>query len=385
MPSSKPRRRELPTRTPGVYRDSLTGTYIVRIRVAGRAIKRRGITSYAEACTQRSQLAVKPPAHNGEAPTFAAYFDAWAATYQGRTGRGVEAATLDDYCDSIRRYALPMFGDLRLDKIDAVDLRRFVASLIGRDLARNTVRLAFAPVKLVFAQAVEDGLVDRDPTLSIRIQTNKRKAPRDALTQAQVLRLLAAVPNERDRLFVRLVAETGLRISEAAPLRWRDLDGGTVSVERRVRKGKIGDPKTPAARRRVPLSPSLARDLWAYRNRLGQIHDSMLIWPSRTGLPRTYQTLRRDVLAPAVRRAGIPWTTWHGLRHTCATLLVTDHGFSPAHLQAWLGHEHPEISLGIYTHVTSDALPVVKWDTGECVHQVSTTVPAEATTERKTG
>src|SRR4051794_14602341 len=39
MPSSKPRRRELPTRTPGVYRDSLTGTYIVRIRVAGRAIK----------------------------------------------------------------------------------------------------------------------------------------------------------------------------------------------------------------------------------------------------------------------------------------------------------------------------------------------------------
>src|SRR4249920_1939835 len=92
MPSSKPS-REQRTRTPGVYLDS-NGTYIVRIRAGGRNLKRRGIPSYAEAVELRKRLDAEPPADSAGVPTFADYFGVWRATYQGRSGRGVQPETL---------------------------------------------------------------------------------------------------------------------------------------------------------------------------------------------------------------------------------------------------------------------------------------------------
>ena len=66
---------------------------------------------------------------------------------------------------------------MRLDRIDATILRRLVAGLTDRGLSRNTIRLAMCPVKLVFAQAVEDGLIDRDPSAGIRIRGARAKQP----------------------------------------------------------------------------------------------------------------------------------------------------------------------------------------------------------------
>jgi len=115
----------------------------------------------------------------------------------------------------------------------------------------------------------------------------------------------------------------------------------------------------------------LRRDLWQHRKSAPLAGDRDLVWPSDAGTPLDYSNMLSDVLKPAAERAGLPWAAWHSLRHTCATLLVVEQGFDPKRLQRWLGHESAAFSLEVYTHLTSDDLPVVEWSRSR-VHAVST-------------
>jgi integrase len=71
--------------------------------------------------------------------------------------------------------------------------------------------------------------------------------------------VLDAVP-EPQRLLIRFLAETGLRISEAVALRWSDvdLDGARIVVRGRYSQGTVDAPKSLASRRQVPLSAEMA-------------------------------------------------------------------------------------------------------------------------------
>ena len=58
---------------------------------------------------------------------------------------------------------------------------------------------------------------------------------------------------------------------------------------------------------------------------------------------------------PAAQRAGVPWTRFHTLRHTCAALLI-EAGASPLRLQRWMGHHSAAFTLDHYGHLIDDEL-----------------------------
>src|SRR4051794_38124949 len=60
--------------------------------------------------------------------------------------------------------------------------------------------------------------------------------------------------------------------------------------------------------------------------------------------------LRRRVLAPAARAAGLPWVTFHTFRHTCASLLF-EAGRDVKQVSAWLGHADAAFTLRTYVHL----------------------------------
>jgi integrase len=292
--------------------------------------------------------------------TFAEYAADWLDTYTGRTGRGIRPATLADYRRTIEREAVPFFGRMPLAAIEPRDIRRYIAGVKSRGVSANTVRLAVAPVRALCATALEDGVIRVNPCAGIRLPgkvSDEDGRQVRALTAGESGGLLEQTP-ERWRLLVRLLLETGLRISEALALTWADVDLGRkrVQVRRRLYRGTLAAPKSRYGRRDVPLSDDLARALWARRGVVQAAQDADPVFASSTGGTVNAANLANRVLKPAARTAGVGWASWHTLRHTCATELFR-RGLNAKQIQLWMGHHSPAFTLSTYVHLIDDDLP----------------------------
>jgi integrase len=80
--------------------------------------------------------------------------------------------------------------------------------------------------------------------------------------------------------------------------------------------------------------------------------DQGLVFASMVGTPLSHRNLTRSFKA-LLKRAGLPHNTrFHDLRHTCATLLLSN-GFNVKFIQELLGHATIAITLDTYSQVMS--------------------------------
>jgi integrase len=79
------------------------------------------------------------------------------------------------------------------------------------------------------------------------------------------------------------------------------------------------------------------------------------VFTSPHGFPLNYGNLRRRILAPAAKAAGLEWVTCHSLRHTCASLLF-EAGRDVKQVSAWLGHADPAFTLRVYIHLMDEGI-----------------------------
>jgi integrase len=282
--------------------------------------------------------------------TFETYAREWADTYQGRTARGIRRLTLDEYRATLERHAIPYFGSQRLTRIDPPALRAFVKHLQEKGLDPNTVRNAVSPVRAMFATAFGDGAIRSNPTAGLVLAKGAGQKPVKFLNRVQLDALIDEI-EPKWRLFVRFLASTGLRISEAVALRWEhvDLRAGEVVVRERRRGSDVDEPKSAYGKRDIPLAPGLARQLREWRAASPRSRDADPVFPSQAGTPLMPGNLARRVLKPAAERAGVPWVTWHVLRHTAASIMF-ENGLDAKEVQAVLGHHAASFTIDTYVH-----------------------------------
>jgi len=139
-------------------------------------------------------------------------------------------------------------------------------------------------------------------------------------------RLLDQVEPEH-RLFLLLIAVTGLRLSEALGFRWQDFEpsAGTLSVTHRLWRARLGPPKTKKSRAKIQLARELVEALADRREASDFNAPEDFIFCKLDGAPLDPDHLRREMLHPAMDRAGIMRGArthgFHILRHTAASLL----------------------------------------------------------------
>lgn len=350
------------TKVPGVYRRGRR--YVVLYRDPYGRQRSRAASTLAEARLLKSALTADVARGEYRAlsrVTFAEYLPEWIASYPGRTSRGFREQTRQEYRRDLERHALPFFGPMKLAEVEPRDVKRFIGQLIGLGLTSSSVRRRMAPVRALFATAVEDGLIRSNPTSRIRIPRSPADRPDDqepakALTEQELARLLAETPAEW-RLFVEFLAHTGLRFSEAIGLRWGDIDidAKRLHVRRRLYHG-IDAPKSRYGRRDIPLAARMLAALQHRRATTRYANDGDPVFATRAGTPLDYACMYNRVLKPAARRAGLPWAAFHTLRHTCATMLFRN-GLNAKQVQMWLGHHSPAFTLAVYVHLLTDDLP----------------------------
>ncbi len=127
-------------------------------------------------------------------------------------------------------------------------------------LSDQTVRNIVTPLRACLATAVREGLIRSNPARDVDLPHRPTVEDTDeeevrAMSHEELSTLLKLLP-ERQRLFFKFLAVTGLRISEAIALQWRhlELDGSTphVKVRRAYVKGRMGPPKSKYGKREVP-------------------------------------------------------------------------------------------------------------------------------------
>ncbi|WP_354700518.1 integrase [Paraconexibacter sp. AEG42_29] len=365
-PKPSDRRKLQKTSTAGIYKKG--NAYLVVYRAAGRQRKESAPTLEA---ARRLKRARETDGDRGEFQeqakvTLHAYATEWIDRYQGNGRRGFREGTRDEYRRLLSTYALKYFRpSLRLTELTPLHLAQYVGWLAddeeqGKHLADTTIRNAMNPMRAMLSTAVREGLLRYSPATGLALPKRDQNDVDDdedevrTFSRDQLRKLLATVDDEHAVMF-RLLASTGLRISEAIALRWRDLQLDTTTPHLRVRraivKGRIEPPKTKHGRRRVPLSAALATDLRARRDGLSvPAQDDDLIFTTSTGTAIDPNNLRPRVLKPAAKAAGADWAGFHTFRHTYASLMLA-RGANLLQLSRALGHHSPAFTLTVYTHL----------------------------------
>ena len=103
------------------------------------------------------------------------------------------------------------------------------------------------------------------PITFVRQSAQRKNAPA-VLEPAEIQSLLSELV-QPFRLMVLLDVTTGLRRSELFALKWSDIDfwNLVIEVRRSICEGVVGNCKTEASRRSIPLSLDVAADLWLWR------------------------------------------------------------------------------------------------------------------------
>ncbi len=238
-----------------------------------------------------------------------------------------------------------------------------------------TVARIFAVLSGCLTAAVDDELRRDNP--ASRVALPRRDPLRDAgdagdddtvkaLTRAELAAVLAVIRPEWRVLF-RLLAATGLRVSEALALDEQHLrlDGSrpVVKVRRAVDKhGRtMNRPKSEHGVRDVPLPHALVLELRAHLARRPEppadaaARYGRLVFPSSLGTPMGQGNLRRRVLAPAAEEADVAWAGFHAFRHAYASMQL-EAGTNLKRLSRLLGHHKPSFTLDVYTHLLDDGM-----------------------------
>ena len=217
----------------------------------------------------RSELSEQVP--NGE--TFAAYAESWALQRRNSGQYGVGTLANDER--AVRALCM-VVGAERMDALDPALCREALSvvkhdfNASGRTLSNTTMNKLQVAFSAIMQQAADDGLIASNPLSKVKLprpDTRERKAMDDAQLSA-LLDALDAQPLDGRVMALYLMCELGLRRGEACAVMDSDVEGGVLRVRFAVKEHdcSIGEPKSPAAVRSLPMTARLAGKVDKWRD-----------------------------------------------------------------------------------------------------------------------
>jgi integrase len=274
----------------------------------------------------------------------------------------VRQSTFEVHRHMVEPHIVPALGKLKLKDLSPPHVRGFYREKLDSGLSAATVRKMHSVLRKALKQAVMDGLIPRNVCESVKPPRVERKEIMP-LDREQTRTLLEHASGDRLEALYVLAVHTGMREGELLGLKWEDVDlECSVCRLRRalVREGgktALGDLKTPKSRRSVRLTRAAAIVLRSHlkrqleeMERLGSLYQpGGLVFATESGTLINPSNLRNRSFKPLLKRAGLPDICFHDLRHTCATLLLSQ-GTHPKLVQELLGHATIAMTLDTYSH-----------------------------------
>ena len=233
----------------------------------------------------------------------------------------------------IRKYLIQAdlvdaFGDYRLENFDKVVLQTHLNKL-AKIHSRDRVLQIRTYMRAIFAEAVDQDFIPKDPARNVRPPANLREVDKTTLSWEQLRAALERLGDTslRDWILLKLDMSNALRPSELFPLRRRCFleDSRALDIKETVYKGKVRPfGKTKCSLTKVPIADVLASEIAEYREdskrRRKDTSPDAFMFPGRFGGPMDSSNYRKRVLHKLASELKLPKLTFQVIRRTIATL-----------------------------------------------------------------
>jgi len=226
-----------------------------------------------------------------------------------------------------------------LARVTLSDLQAWREHLGQGSLKPASINRALTAVKSLLAFAQETGYLPFNVGAAVKLHPHRDPLAQRILEESQVARLIDAAPEGRNRVLLKLLYASGVRVSEVCGLKWADTlarqEGGQITVY-----GKGGKTRT------VLLKPKVWQQLLAIRGEAKAVDP---VFRSRKGGGALDVSQVRRIVYVAARKAGLEQkVSPHWMRHAHASHALDRR--APIHLvQATLGHASVA-TTGRYLH-----------------------------------
>jgi len=259
-------------------------------------------------------------------------------------------ATVEGY---IKNWITPTWGSLLLNEVKAVAVESWLG---GLSLAPGSKKKIRDIMHLLYEHAIRYEFTERNPISKVR-QSGKRLSIPARLDVNQLRQLLVKLP-ARERLMVLLDFGTGLRRGELSGLKWSDIDfkEKILTPIRSIVAQRVGDVKTEASGKTIPVDDVLVEELLAWRKETPYAADDDYVFAScklKGTQPLWMSRVMQHHIKPVAAKLGIPLKGFHTLRHSYTTLL-RQNGNNPKVVQDLLRHASYQITANIYDAAVSD-------------------------------
>lgn len=278
---------------------------------------------------------------------FCEYFEQWIHVYKEGAIRNV---TLSKYLMSLK-HVRQIAPDIRLEEINRNAYQQILNEYALTHEKQTTMDFHHQ-LKGAILDAVDEGLIDRDPTRKVIIKGKQpRVKKRKFINQFELQTLLKSL-NLKESInwdwFILLIAKTGMSFSEALAITPSDFDLANLSIN--ITKtwdykedGGFLPTKNKSSVRKIQID-------WQTVSQF-----SKLIQDKPESEPlfvsgKIYNSTINAILTKKCKAIGIPTISIHGLRHTHASLLLFS-GVSIASVARRLGHSSINTTQSTYIHI----------------------------------
>jgi integrase len=290
----------------------------------------------------------------------------------------VRPRTYERYEAIVRLHIVPVFGKVKLQALTPQHVQTLKSKKLKEGLSPTTVSAIHEMLHKALDDAIKMGLLARN-VCDVVSPPRKEHKEINPLTPDEARKLLkVAKGHPQEALFVLALA-TGMRRGELLGLKWQDVNlaEGTLQVRRILGRlptqmGKDrgdlyieSEPKTKSSRRNIVLAGFALEALRQHRIRQEEVrrlagdlwedHDYVFCTSLGKHLDPGYGVLVQ--LKMLLKKAGLPEIRFHDLRHSAATLLLSN-GVHPKVVQEILGHSEISMTMDIYSHT----LPTMQRD-----------------------
>lgn len=316
----------------------------------------------------------------GKSITFKEFTEIWKRDYGSKE---LAPSTYRRYLGMLESRILPYLGHFKLNKIKPTDIMKFY-DMLDKDtqirrvkcnngyrtlkpLSQKTILEHHRLIRAMLHRAVYWQLLFSNPCE--RVQPPKSKKPKRRYYDDEQCKVLLSNLNElsvddiKYKTAITLTLFTGVRLGELMGLEWSDIDftNGIVSINKSSQyladKGVFTKtPKTESSIREVAIpdfvlslleeyrlwyetQKSIYGELWTNSDRLFVQSDGKPMHPST--ISKWFVKFVKDI--------GLPVINFHGLRHTNATLLISQN-IDVAVVAARLGHAQITTTFNFYVH-----------------------------------